>query len=99
MGTLAKWEKQPAEVLDYDISFTDFLVLRPTYSVPEALITSIVVESDPGITIESSSHDGRVVKLWVSGGLHGWSYKITVLATINTGIIKSAEITIKVRDL
>jgi hypothetical protein len=85
--------KQPADHLDYDISFADWLpdddfVETATASVSptgELVITDILVLSP-------------LVKVWLSDGVDGGSYKITVIATTNQGRVKETDFKIRVRD-
>lgn len=91
--TLATFEKQPADLQDYDIDFTPYLAdLADT-------ATSHTVTADTGITVSPTTLSAGVVKVWVAGGTSGQKYKVT--ATINTtgGRIHQAEITIKVKEL
>lgn len=96
MAILAKFEKQPADTQDYDISFVDWLAgLNDTAS-------SVIVTTDTGITQSSpATVNGGVVKVWLSGGTSGTSYKVTAtLTTANTPPrVKQAEIIVKVREV
>lgn len=88
---LATFVKQPADVQDYDIDFTDYLTgLSDTGASAE-------VVADPGITIDSDTLNAGVVKVWVSGGTAG-TYKITATLTTSAGRVKEAEIKLKVKE-
>ena len=94
MPALEKFTKQPADVQDYDISFVDWL---------EALgdtALAVVVTADAGITqpIAAAITLG-VVKVWVSGGTNGQSYKLTITLTTTNGRTKQVEIVIKVKEI
>lgn len=91
MPILAKFEKQPADVQDYDISFVDWLA-----GFKDAAV-SFEATADAGITIARSSLDAGVVKVWLADGTSGKNYKITVTLTTNGGRVKQAEILISVR--
>lgn len=88
---LGRFVKQPDEVLDYDVDYTDWFTNRT--DTP----STYVVVADPGITIVSSARTGSVVKAVLSGGTSGRSYKITVRMTTSTGIIKEADFVVKVK--
>lgn len=88
---LATFTKQPADVQDYDIDFTDYLAGLSDAGA------SADVSSDPGITIDSHVLSSGVVKVWVSGGTAG-TYKITAALTTTGGRVKEAEIKIKVKE-
>lgn len=100
---LASFVKQPAETLDYDISFSEFLtegdVLASTGSpaVPAPLDVSV---SPSGLTLGPTFviDDGLTVKQWLSGGVSGTRYKITLTATSNGGRVKQVEFVVRVKD-
>lgn len=97
MSILEKFTKQPEEVQDYDISFVDWLAGFSDTGV------SHVVTIDAGITMISSVLNAGIVKVWISGGVSGVSYKVTAtLTTVGSGGIarvKQAEILIKVKEV
>lgn len=78
---LAKYEKQPAEVKDYDIDYAEWLgPVGDTVATAVAVVTSDA-EPVPTLEVDSVGTSGTTVKLWVSGGTAGVRYKITVLMT------------------
>lgn len=91
---LASYTKQPGETLDYDIDFQEQWL-----SVINDTISSFTVTSDAGITVVSSFLLGGIVKVFVSGGLDGQTYKVTVRVTTTGGRIREADIKIKVKEL
>lgn len=93
MPILAKFAKQPADVQDYDISFTDWLA--GYLDTGASQVTSV----EPGITLLTSMLLNGVVKVWLSGGLTGASYKVTTTLTTTGGRVKQAEIVIKVKEV
>ncbi len=90
LGTLTK---QPAEYLDYDINFEEWL----TEDDSVAAASSSVSPTDE-LTIVDTLISGPIIKLWISGGTNGKTYKITVTATTALGRIKETEFRIRVRD-
>lgn len=92
MTTLARFNKQPADIQDYDIDFNEWLT---GFSDTGA---SHTVTVDTGITKVSSTLIAGVVKVWLSGGVDGNNYKVTATLTTTGGRIKQAEITIKVKE-
>ena len=95
MTILAKFEKQPADVQDFDIDFTEWLAaMSDTAPGPGGAI----VEADAGITILSSVLTDGVVKVWTSGGIDGTTYKITATVSTVGHRVKQAEIKIKVKE-
>lgn len=89
---LEKFDKQPNDIQDYDISYVDWLnKLGDTGA-------SHTVTADPGITVNSHTLNSGIVKVWLSGGTNGVNYKITAKLTTTLGRTKEAEIIIKVKE-
>jgi hypothetical protein len=93
-SVLGKFTKQSAEVLDYDVDFTDWFEGRVTDS-PD----SFVVTADAGITITGSTRTGYIVKVILSGGVSGQKYKITVRMTTTNLLVKEADFVVAVKDI
>lgn len=87
--------KQSGETLDYDVSFEDWFENRSDAPA------SHTVTADTGITVATSSLTGEVVRVVLSGGTDGETYKITVQLTTNaaTPIIKEADFTVRIKDV
>lgn len=95
---LAKYEKQPAEVKDYDIDYSEWLnPVVDTVSSTTAIVTS-VTEAAPTLEIDSIMESSTTVKLWISGGTAGVSYKVTVQMTTTGGRLDESELVFKVKD-
>lgn len=99
---IGKFNKQPAETLDYDIDFSEFLADGDTLvtagdpPVPSPLN---VVVSPSGMTLGPTVVvGGNIIKQWLSGGTDGVRYKITVTATSNAGRVKQVEFVVRVKD-
>lgn len=92
MAIIGTMQKQPGENLDYDIDFSDW--------IPEGdYIASAVVTPITGIAVGVVTvFDDYFVKVWLSGGTSGTTYKLEVTATTNNGRIKQAEFKVKVRE-
>lgn len=88
------FQKQPVDQLDYDLDFSDWLTDTDT-------ITGVIaVSSNPDeLEVLSVSLIGAFVKIWVSGGLNGETYKVTSTITTSEGRIKELEFKIRVREL
>jgi hypothetical protein len=100
---LGTFIKQPAEYLDYDIDFSEFLADGDTLqstgapAVPSPLS---VTAAPTGITLGPTFviNSGLGIKQWLSGGTNGVRYKITLTATTNGGRIKQVEFVVRVKD-
>jgi hypothetical protein len=91
---LAKYQKQSGETMDYDVSYAYF------FSTRSDTPSSITVTVDTGITLTSSSLNTttKVVKVVLSGGTNGATYKVTIKLTTSSGIIKEDELVITIKD-
>jgi hypothetical protein len=95
MPILEKFTKQPVEVQDYDLHFTDWLAaLGDTAPGP----AGAVAVADAGITLDYFTLTDGVVKVWLSGGADGIEYKVTVTLTTTGGRVKQDEISVKVKE-
>jgi hypothetical protein len=92
MAVLGRFVKQPSEVLDYDVDFTDWFDGRT--DTP----SSHVVIAETGITVVGSSRTSNVVKVILSGGVAGTKYKVTVRLTTNTFLVKEAEFVVSIKE-
>ena len=92
MTLLAKYTKQPVEVLDYDFSFTDYL-----QSVNDTAVSHTAVATT-GLTVKTSTLSRGVVKVFVSGGVDGETYKVSATITTQGGRVKQADIQLKVKE-
>jgi len=90
---LGKFSKQPAEILDYDVDYTDWFSNRTDSPV------SYVVVAQTGITVVSTSRIDNVVKVTLGGGTTGIKYKITVRLTTALGLVKEADFTVSVKEV
>lgn len=90
---LATIIKQPADHLDYDVDYGRWLPDGDAVTMAE-----IAVEPAGDLVIESVQITDRIVKVWVSGGEDGATYKITVTASTSWGRIKETEFRIRVRE-
>lgn len=90
---LDTYTKQPAEVLDYDIDYTDWLETGDT-------IASKTVTAEAGLTVDSSAIWGasKKLKAWISGGTAGTTYKVTATIVTVGGCTKEDEFKVRVKE-
>lgn len=89
---LRKFEKNPADVKDYDIDYSPWLVESDT-------IQSVTVVSDiDTLEIKSVFNTTNRVKVWLAGGVDGVIYKVSVTITTEDGRVLQHEFIMKVRD-
>lgn len=83
--------KQPADVQDYDIDYSPWL--------PEGdELTQATVQTPDGITLDFYIVSNPIVKLWVSGGTAGQSYKFQILGETLLGRVKETELVVRVKE-
>jgi hypothetical protein len=94
MAILGIVNKQPREVLDFDISFVEFLKNRTD------TLTSVTHEVVPaGLTVVYTAIDNQSVKCVISGGVDGQSYKVTLLTVTTAGLILEDEVNVMVQEV
>ena len=89
------FNKQPSEALDYDFDFSDFLTACGD------TLSSSVVTADAGVVVQSKVDNAAAgtVKVFLSGGVTGTTYKVTCVMTTVAGRIKEAEFKLKVKEI
>lgn len=91
MAIIGTFIQQPNDVLDYDIPYELVAGDSLASAVATATPAGLVVDDPPTI-------DGNRVKVWLSGGTHGVTYKVEVTTTTAQGRVKQDEIRLKVRE-
>jgi hypothetical protein len=90
---LGEYIKQPAEVLDYDVDFADWLEGRDDEPAAHEVIVPV------GLTKVSDGRTGTVVRVVLSGGADKTRHKITVRLTTSGGLVKEADFIVRVREI
>ena len=93
MSLLGSFIKQPAETESYSITYEDDLTTGDNVESAVATVAPV------GLTVETPVVDDPMVRMWVSGGTNGVTYKITVTTTTADGRILQDEFRVKVKDL
>lgn len=88
--------KDPDEVIDYTLDWqdTDFPVLE----VGETIATSAVSVVSGTVVIDSSTDDGTVVTVWLSGGTEGEKAEILNRITTTGGRTYDQTVSIRIRS-
>lgn len=86
-------QKRPADVLDYDITYEDWLTDDDT-------ITTVVTNVQPSgeLIVESVQVSSPQVKVWLSGGNDGESYDVQVTVSTDGTRVKEECFKIRVKD-
>lgn len=85
--------KDPSDVLDYDITYEDWITDDDT-------ITTVVTSVSPAgeLAVDSAQVATPDVKIWVSGGVAGSTYEITVTASTTAGRVKEETFKLRVKE-
>lgn len=86
-------QKSSSDVLDYDVSYEAWLTDDDT-------ITTVTTEVSPSgeLEVDTVQVSSPEVKVWVSGGVNGETYDVTVTAATSGGRVKEQCFRIRVRD-
>lgn len=86
-------QKRPADVLDYDLSYEDWLTDDDT-------ITTVTTTVSPTgeLEVDSVQVANPDVKVWVSGGENGATYDVNVTISTDGGRVKEECFKIRVKD-
>lgn len=95
MALIATFEKQPADVLDYDIDYATWL---PDNDALNSVSASVLPAGDLLVDLILLIENNTRVKLWVSGGTAGTTYKIEVTVTTTDGRVKQDEIRFRCKE-
>lgn len=90
---LGNFTKQPVDVVDYDIDYSEWL------TAGDNVQSTDVTVSPSGLTVDSVFVNDPRLKIWVSGGTNGTTYKITATTTTADGRVKQDEFRVKVKDI
>lgn len=85
-------QKRPADVLDFDLTYEDWITDDDTITTVTTAVTP------PGeLEVGSVQVSNPEVKVWVSGGEDGSTYDIEVTAATNGGRVKVECFKIRVK--
>lgn len=89
-----EWDpKDPLDVLDYEIDYSEFLT-----AASDTIESSEWSVSPTGLTIESNANTTTRTKVWVSGGTLGVTYRLSNTIVTNNGRILNQSAHLKIRD-
>lgn len=95
---LQKFIKQPADVKDYDIDYSEWLADGDAISTYEAVVECVEGTDDDTLVVDSQSATTSVLKTWLSGGTAGCTYKVSVTIVTTGGRTQQDEFKVKVKD-
>ena len=96
---LDKKEKQPVEIKDYPIDYTEWLSpISDTIADAVAQIECLTDAANTALSLHSLGVSTTGVAVWLSGGTDGERYKVTVTVTTLGGRVDQSEFIIKVKE-
>lgn len=96
---LGRYEKQPAEVKDYDIDYADWLApVTDTLDTAVAAVTCLTDPTDTSLVCNTVFVSPTTAKFWMAGGTAGQKYKLTATATTTGGRVDESELIFTVKD-
>lgn len=102
MTALNKFFKDPDAVLDYGFDFkaatNETTGAKGDWLASGETISSQVVTSDSGLTVDSYSQSDGIVTAWLSGGEDGCSYEVECKIVTSAGRTDVRRITIEVKE-
>lgn len=96
MSLLGSFVKQPAETESYTITYEDDLT---TGDNVVSAVSSATPTTSPPLSLDTTSVDDPRVRLWISGGVNGTTYKVTVTTTTADGRVLQDEFKVRVKDI
>ncbi len=89
MTNTNQFSKDPDDVLDFELDWSDWLATSETISTSTWTVpTGIIKDTDTNTTTTTT--------IWLSGGTHGAAYQITNRAVTNQGRTKDQSIYVSV---
>lgn len=88
-----RFTKQSGETHDYVFDWSEYFAERSD------AYASHTVTMDPGITKVSDTFAGNDLRVVVSGGADGQTYKGTILLTTTTGVVEEEEFFVRIRNV
>lgn len=98
---LARKEKQPAEVKDYPIDYTEWLSeITAGDTIASAVAVSVCTSdaSNTSLLVNQVVISNKAVTVWLAAGTSNQIYKVTVTVTTAGGRIDQSEFIVKVKD-
>ncbi len=99
--SVIRWpDKDPSEVLDYPVNFTDWLVSPAFLDVNETTVVQLGTSSPGGLTdliIDTVQTTTTHVVVWLSGGTVGELYSFQVNVDDDNSPVRTAERTVVIK--
>ncbi|HWH74509.1 MAG TPA: hypothetical protein VNV16_09650 [Methylibium sp.] len=96
IGTVGTLDKQPGETKVARVSFADWLADHG-----DTIASVTATPSSNALVIEEVDHAAGIVSVFISGGVHKGTYKVTIKVTTArapTPLVEEAEVVVKVKE-
>jgi hypothetical protein len=92
--------KQPADVLDYDIDFSEWLRAGDTLETIDVVLTRLdgATLGLDDLAVKYVINNTPIAKVWLEKGVDGQAYKAEVTVVTREGRTKQVELRARVRD-
>jgi hypothetical protein len=90
---IGSYIKQPVDIIDYDIDYSEWLPSDDSISS-----ATFNISGSEDLSVSSFSINGQVVKVFLAGGVDGESCKIEVTIVTAAGRTKQIEFKVRVRN-
>ena len=94
-------EKQPVEVKDYPIDYTDWLAEisgGDALSFVSAAVVCVSDATNTALIVDKTVLSSNKTSVWLSAGTNGQKYKVTVTVQTVGGRTDQSEFYVKVKD-
>jgi len=92
MAILGSFTKQPADRLDYDIDYSEWL------TAGDGLQSFTVISEPDTLDIVGTFNNTPRLKVWLAGGINKARYKLTVTVTTADSRVKQDEFFLLIKD-
>lgn len=99
MAVIGKDSKQPNEVLDWDVSFADWMRPGDEIDIVQVDIRRLAGPDTDPLTVDQVQNTTHVSKVWLRGGADGARYRVQLRADTIHGRVKEAEFDISVKEV
>lgn len=91
-----KYTKDPDAVLDYTVSWAEWL---PDNDTITASTFTVMSDDDDAVTVDDTSFNATTTTVWLSGGKTGEKYTVTNHITTAAGRQDDRSLTLTIKEL
>ena len=99
MAVLGKDVKQPNEVDDWDVDFSDWMQAGDSIDTTEPSVRVLAGPTDTPLVVDRVLNTSTLAKVRLSGGAHGARYRVQIRVNTVGGLKKEAEFDIAVKEI